>query len=206
MKFIIAKTIEELTEAVNSPERNVEVCFLNKQITHFKPIPVEEHNGVVVLRLYTPKLKSIKNAPCVATQMNWLIVEEANLTKIETADEANLSGMTVCSLPCLEDREYEITEDLMLNNGFVRLSLAWQQFTHQTLRTMMESKDYHLKSKLFGCFHEMSSGMNMNNFPAHCPEAIKSIMRENNMLSCAEHKIAEKIASMDVGELALENI
>lgn len=206
MKFIIAKTVEELYDALKSSERSLEIKFINNRITKFPTMPDFNHEGVVVLRLYTPNLKSIKNAPCIATQMNWLIVEEANLTKIETAGEANIDQLTVCALPCLEYKDYDIDANLLISNGFVRLSLAWQQFTKQSLRNLATDKDYRISSKVFACFHEMSSGMSINNLPDKCPEFIKNILKEYSMLSYVEHKIAMKVASMDIGEVALECI
>ena len=205
MKFIIANTLDELYEALSTKERNVEIKFVNNRITKF-PKPCElSHEGTVVLRLYTPKLTSIKNAPCIGTQMNWLIVEQANLKKIETAAEAGINNLTVCYLPCMEDKDYDITKDTLLNSGFVRLALSWQQFTKDNLKVMQDSTDWQLKRKLLACVHEMMVN-NIHKYYDGCPEFIKRIIDDAQFLSTAEQEIAKAVSSKELGELALEVI
>ena len=205
MKFIIANTLDELYEALETKERNIEIKFINNRITKFpKPCNIK-HEGTVVLRLYTPKLTSIKNAPCIGTQMNWLVVEQASLEKIETATESGINNLTVCYLPCLEDGNYEISTDTLLNHGFVRLALSWQQFTKNNLRKLASSTDWKIKEKLLACVHEMMANSTHKYYDG-CPEFIKRIIDNAQFLSYAERDIAVAVSSKELGELSLEVI
>ena len=98
MKTITVKTLQGLKEALQSEEKNLQISFINKRIQSFPKMNVERKEGVIILKLYTPKLKTLKNVPVVSPSINWLDVEEANLTKIETATECNITNPCVCYL------------------------------------------------------------------------------------------------------------
>ena len=198
MKTITVKTLQGLKEALQSEEKNLQISFINKRIQSFPKMNVERKEGVIILKLYTPKLKTLKNVPVVSPSINWLDVEEANLTKIETATECNITNPCVCYLPCLKDDDVEVTRELVLNSGFLRIVFAWQQFTKGYMHAIFENE---LTPR--ACIPEMICSDYSN---LKIIDAFKDIVKLENMLTTIEILMARRVLETDIGELTFSTI
>lgn len=198
MKTITVKTLQGLKEALQSEEKNLQISFINKRIQSFPKMNVERKEGVVILKLYTPKLKTLKNVPVVSPSINWLDVEEANLTKIETAAECNITNACVCYLPCLKDDDVEVTRESVLNSGFLRIVFAWQQFTKGYMHAIFEKE---LTPR--ACIPEMICSDYSN---LKIIDAFKDIVKQENMLTTIEILMARRVLETDIGELTFSTI
>ena len=198
MKTITVKTLQGLKEALQSEEKNLQISFINKRIQSFPKMNVERKGGVIILKLYTPKLKTLKNVPVVSPSINWLDVEEANLTKIETAAECNITNLCVCYLPCLKDDDVEVTRESVLNSGFRRIVFAWQQFTKGYMHAIFEKE---LTPR--ACIPEMVCSDYSN---LKIIDAFKDIVKPENMLTTIEILMARRVLETDIGELTFSTI
>ena len=198
MKTITVKTLQGLKEALQSEEKNLQISFINKRIQSFPQMNVERKEGVIILKLYTPTLTTLKNVPVVSPSINWLDVEEANLTKIETAAECNITNACVCYLPCLKDDDVEVTRESVLNSGFLRIVFAWQQFTKGYMHAIFEKE---LTPR--ACIPEMICSDYSN---LKIIDAFKDIVKQENMLTTIEILMARRVLETDMGELTLSTI
>lgn len=198
MKTVTVKTLQGLKEALQSEERNLQISFINKKIVSFPKMNVGRDTGVVILKLYTPKLKTLKNVPISSAFMNWLDVEEASLTKIETATECNITNPCVCYLPCLKDNDVEITKESVEHSGFIRIVFAWQQFTKGYMHELFKKN---LTPR--ACIPEMICSDYSN---LKVIDAFKDIVQPLNMLTTIEMLMARKVLETDIGELTFSTI
>lgn len=195
-----ANNIKELKEAFESDCKNLTVSFFSKQLRKFPKLNIKPRQGTVRLNLFTPNLESLNHVPMVGSFMNWLVVNEANLTRFETARNIHIDeDNCVCYLPCLGYKDFIITEDQINNSGFVRVALAWEQFTKPAISKLFKSDNY----KFGACFHGMSdSNVDMQYLPNIVRTAVKNIAT----LSYCEHSLAKAVCEADIGVLCQDAI
>lgn len=200
MKTITVKTMQGLKEALQSEEKNLQIKFINKKIVSFPKMNVERTAGVVILELYTPKLKTLKNVPVASTFMNWLDVEEASLTKIETASECNITNPCVCYLPCLKDDDVVVTKESIEHSGFIRLVFAWQQFTKGYMHAIFDQeKGLTPRACIPGMVCSDYSKLKVI-------DVFKDIVKQEAMLTTIEILMARKVLETNIGELTFSTI
>lgn len=200
MKHIIVKTLYGLQDALNSDEEFLQVDFINNRITKFPKLTINNNKkSMLVLRLYTPRLKTLKNVPVCASMMNWLFVEKADLTKVESASECNIEKHCICYLPCVGDKDIEVPKEVVDGLGFIRIVFAWQQFAKGYMQKIFCGEN---AQKAKACVPEMSTDIDSVKVPA----MFADIMKSTNLLTTIEKGIAKKVLSMEVGELTWTSI
>lgn len=195
-----ANNIKELKEAFESDCRNLTVSFYSKQLKKFPKLNIKPRQGTVRLNLFTPNLESLNHVPMVGSFMNWLVVNDANLTRFETASNIHIDeDNCVCYLPCLGYKDFIITKDQVNNSGFVRVALAWEQFTKPAIRKLFSSANYNFGA----CF----PGMSDNNFDmTYLPDIVQKAISDVASLSFCEHELAQAICDAEIGVLCQEAI
>lgn len=203
MKEIVTHTFDELKEAFKDEERNLTITFKNNRITKFPKMHIERDKGVVILKLYTPKLKSLKNVPMPSQFMNWLDVEEASLTKLERAEECGINNPCVCYLPCLKSDNISITKEDVCQSGFIRLALAWQQFMRGCVQNIFQLLDDNMDNIPRACVSEMVCN-DVGKF--QIPDVLKDAVNSSDMLTTLEVNLARKVMETEIGELTFSSI
>ncbi len=201
MKEITVKTFAELKEAFKDEERNLTIVFKNNRITKFPKMNIERDKGVVILKLYTPKLTTLKNVPMPSRFMNWLDVEEASLTKLENASECNITNPCVCYLPCLKFDSITVTKENTCQSGFIRLALAWQQFMRNDVQNIFNVFSTTIVPR--ACVPEMVCN---NVDDLNLPEVLRDVVKSTDMLTTVEINLARKVMETEIGNLTFSSI
>lgn len=199
------KRMKEVIEQFNN--LNLKIILRNKQLTKFPKMKLPRGKGCFSLKLYTPKLQSLKNLPVYSDVMNWVDIEEAAITKIETARECNVDCRytpTVVYHSYADDKDIFISDDIINgNSGFTRIAVEWRQFLNVQLRERMrEVKGFSFKH-LGGCLHNLDlfyCGL------CKIPDCLSGIFKEDGHLSFAEQRVVQELLNKEIGELALETI
>ena len=195
-----ANNIKELKEAFESDCKNLTISFYSKQLKKFPKLNIKPRQGTVHLNLFTPNLESLNNVPMVGSFMNWLVVNEANLTRFETASDIHIDeDNCVCYLPCLGYKDFIITEDQINNSGFVRVALAWEQFTKPAISKLFKHNNY----RFGACFQGMSD---MDVDMQYLPDIVRKAVQNVNTLAYCEHDLAKAICEAEIGVLCQEAI
>lgn len=199
------KRMKELIEQFNN--LNLKIILRNNRITKFPKMKLPKGKGCFSLKLYTPKLKSLKNLPVYSNVMNWVTIEEAAITKIETADECNVYcnyTPTVVYHSYTDDKDITISDDIINGrSGFTRIAVEWRQFLNPHLRERMSKLTNFSFKHLGGCLHNLDLfylGL------CKVPTCLEGVFEINCHLSYAEQKVVQELLKKELGELTLEAI